>query len=46
VVVTGQVVDKDGKVLGDLYTLGLDAVAAWEALLRRYGVSIDEDSLA
>lgn len=40
VVVTGQVVDKDGKVLGDLYDIELKAVEAWENLLTEYGVQL------
>jgi hypothetical protein len=38
VVITGQVVDKDGKVLGDLFEIEEKAVLAWETLLAEYGV--------
>lgn len=44
VVVTGQVTSKDGRVVGDLYQMGLDAVAAWEELLNEYGVAIDSEN--
>ena len=40
VIVTGQVVDKDGNVIGGLYETGLKAVAAWESLLGQYGVTL------
>lgn len=40
VVITGQVVDKDGKVLGDLFSMELKAVQAWETLLAEYGVTV------
>jgi hypothetical protein len=39
VIVTGQVIDKDGKAIGDLYELALSAVDAWEALLKEYAVA-------
>jgi hypothetical protein len=42
VVVTGTVVDKDGKLIGDLYATELQAVKAWEALLTEYGVLLPD----
>jgi hypothetical protein len=39
-VVTGEVVDKDGKYFGDLFELALQAVQAWEDLLAEYGVDL------
>lgn len=41
VIITGQVVDKDGVVLGDLWSIGLQAVTDWEALLTEYGVCLN-----
>ena len=38
VIVTGQIVDADGKVVGDLYDISLQAVVAWEQELKSSGV--------
>jgi hypothetical protein len=38
IVITGQVVDKDGKVLGDLFEMEQRAVQVWETLLAEYGI--------
>lgn len=38
VVITGQVVDKDGKVLGDLFEMERKAVQVWEMRLAEYGI--------
>jgi hypothetical protein len=38
VVITGQVNDKDGKNLGDLFEMERKAVLAWETLLAEYGI--------
>jgi hypothetical protein len=38
VVITGQVVDKDGKILGDLFSMEQKAVEVWEKLLAEYGI--------
>jgi hypothetical protein len=37
-VITGDVVDKDGKPLGDLFDIEQRAVEVWESLLQDYGV--------
>jgi len=34
---TGDVVDKNGKKIGDLFDIEERAVEAWESLLREYG---------
>jgi hypothetical protein len=40
-VITGQLVDKDGRIVGDLFELEGKAVAAWEALLAEYAIDAD-----
>lgn len=40
VVITGQVVDKDGNVVGDLFQMEEKAVKVWEELFTEYGVTI------
>jgi hypothetical protein len=42
-VITGDVEDKDGKPLGDLYLIEQQAVQAWESLLAEFGVSVTTD---
>jgi hypothetical protein len=37
-VITGDVVDKDGNMLGDLFNIEKGAVEAWESLLTDYGI--------
>jgi len=37
-VITGQVVDKDGNPIGDLYDIASKAVEAWEDLLVGFGI--------
>ena len=39
--ITGKVIDKDGNLLGGLYEIELDAVAAWERLLAEMGVKVE-----
>ena len=39
-VLTGDVLDEDGCRIGDLHTLAGEAVAAWEELLRCYGLAL------
>jgi hypothetical protein len=43
-VVTGDVENKDGKPLGDLYEIEQQAVQAWEGLLKEFGVSVAADA--
>jgi hypothetical protein len=38
-VVTGEVVDKDGRPVGDLFDIEQRAVQAWETLLAEYGMN-------
>lgn len=38
VVVTGKVVDFDGAKIGDLYKLEVEAIEAWEQVLREFGI--------
>jgi hypothetical protein len=38
VVITGAIVDKDGKILGDLFETEQKAVQTWETLLAEYGI--------
>jgi hypothetical protein len=38
VIVTGQVVDPSGAVIGDLYSLALEALKAWEQELNVLGI--------
>lgn len=40
VVVTGEVVDKDGKIIGDLFDIEQQAIQAWENLLADFGVFV------
>jgi hypothetical protein len=40
VVITGQVVDKDGNFLGQLFEIELKALQAWETLIDAYGINI------
>jgi len=37
-VVTGDVVDKSGEPIGDLYKISMKAVEAWENLIRNFGI--------
>ena len=41
-IVTGEVVDGDGKALGDLYDIAAKGLADWEVLLSEYGVTVNE----
>jgi len=38
IVITGQVVDAGGSILGDLYDICLDALSSWEIELKALGV--------
>ena len=38
-VITGDVVNKDGNRIGDLYEIGTKAVRAWETLLNEWNVN-------
>jgi hypothetical protein len=40
VVITGQVADQSGKIIGDLFEMELKAVQVWEALLAEYGLTV------
>lgn len=42
-IVTGEVVDKDGNAIGDLYDIEAKAVEAWEELLRDLGLDLASD---
>jgi hypothetical protein len=39
-VITGDVVNKDGKLIGNLIDIMQHAIEAWEALMREYGIII------
>lgn len=41
-VITGEVIDKDGNKLGDLYEIELEAVAALEKLMNELGIEIED----
>ena len=41
-IVTGEIVDGDGKAIGGLYDIAEEAVADWEVLLLEYGVQPDD----
>jgi hypothetical protein len=45
-IVTGNVVDKDGKLLGDLFAIEQQALGAWEGLLADFGVNVPKESSA
>jgi len=40
VVITGTIIDKDGKPIGDLHTTALDAIKAWDSVLINYNIKI------
>ncbi len=40
VLITGDVVDKDGNAVGDLYEVGLEAVETWEELLKEFELGL------
>jgi hypothetical protein len=40
-VVTGEVIDKDGKPVGDLYAIEMQAVKDWEDFLSQFGVKFE-----
>lgn len=40
VIITGDIIDIDGRKIGDLYDVALKAVSTWEELLKRYSVKI------
>ena len=42
-VITGDIVDKDGNSVGDLFKIEQDAVKAWETLLVDFGILPSED---
>jgi len=39
-IVTADVMDKDGKLIGDLAKIELAGIEAWEMLLAEYGISV------
>lgn len=39
-VITGEIVDKDGKAIGDLFEFEKTALTAWESLLSEYDIQI------
>lgn len=40
VIVTGDILDKNGKVIGDLHQIALEAVNAWENVISAFGVNL------
>jgi hypothetical protein len=38
VIITGDVLARDGKNIGDLHSLILEVLTAWEGLLGRWGL--------
>jgi hypothetical protein len=40
-VLTGDVVDRDGEPMGDLWEIEQNAVKAWEALLADFGIAVE-----
>jgi hypothetical protein len=40
VIITGDILDRDGKKIGDLYKTLLKAINNWEEVLREFGVQI------
>ncbi len=38
-VIIGDVVDKNGNELGTLDFIAIEAIAAWESVLRQYGLA-------
>lgn len=41
VVISGSVVNREGKSIGDFHKIALDAVAAWESVLRDFNIDIE-----
>ena len=41
VVISADVLDKEGNIVADFYKIALDAVAAWETVLRNFDVNIE-----
>jgi len=41
VIISGNVVNKEGDSIGDLHKIALDAVAAWESVLRDFDMMIE-----
>ncbi len=41
VIISGNVVNKEGDSIGDLHKIALDAVAAWESVLRDFDIKIE-----
>lgn len=40
VIITGDILDRDGNKIGDLYNTALEAVEAWESVLDNFGVEL------
>ncbi len=40
-VISADVLDKEGNIVADFYKIALDAVAAWETVLRNFDVNIE-----
>ena len=43
VIITGDILDRDGNKIGDLYETLLKAISDWEKVLREFGVQIPSD---
>ncbi len=41
VVISGDILDKGGNIIGDFHKIALDAVAAWESVLHDFNVNIE-----